>query len=80
MAYTGSGPEQPGSRRLFRIASSDRISGAGPNTPGPYSKPNGSPSARTSRPGEERAHGRVLTKALIVAHSVPSASPWGRIV
>ena len=37
----------------FRIASSDRISGAGPNTPSPYSKPNGSPSAWTSRPGSK---------------------------
>ena len=26
------------------------------------------------------AHGRVLTNALIVAHSVPSAAPCGRIV
>jgi hypothetical protein len=30
--------------------------------------------------GFPKAHGRVLTKALMVAHSLPSAAPCGRIV
>src|SRR5215831_7883287 len=30
--------------------------------------------------GAEEFHARVFTKALIVAHSLPSDSPWGRMV
>jgi hypothetical protein len=56
--------------------------GRRPEDAGPAREAEGLPRRRHREAGIEvrSRHGRLLTNALIVAHSVPSAGPWGRIV